>query len=137
MELYAVQLGLTERFLQNDTYYVIEAVPDTTKNTAYIVSAYMNKKGVAPIADNAAASPARTSSGNDVNTLSDNQTPETSPSHSNTSIAEKTENVNTKSPSSEISNYVEYSADTIPAIHGWIPVVHKSVPRFRWRIPPL
>lgn len=90
----------------NGTYYVIEAVPDTTKNTAYIVSAYMNKKGVAQIADNAAASPARTSSGNDVNTLSENQTPETSPSHSNTSIAEKTENVNTKSPSSEISNYV-------------------------------
>lgn len=90
----------------NGTYYVIEAVPDTTKNTAYIVSAYMNKKGVAPIADNAAASPARTSSGNDVNTLSENQTPETSLSHSNTSIAEKTENVNTKSPSSEISNYV-------------------------------
>ena len=90
----------------NGTYYVIEAVPDTTKNTAYIVSAYMNKKGVAPIADNAAASPARTSSGNDVNTLSENQTPETSLSHSNTSITEKTENVNTKSPSSEISNYV-------------------------------
>ena len=90
----------------NGTYYVIEAVPDTTKNTAYIVSAYMNKKGVAQIADNAAASPARTSSGNDVNTLSENQTPETSPSHSNISIAEKTENVNTKSPSYEISNYV-------------------------------
>lgn len=90
----------------NGTYYVVEAVPDTSKNTAYIVSAYMNKKGVAPIADNAAASPARTSSGNDVNTLSENQTPETSLSHSNTSIAEKTENVNTKFPSSEISNYV-------------------------------
>ena len=50
--------------------------------------------------------PARTSSGNDVNTLSENQTPETSLSHSNTSIAEKTENVNTKYPFSEISNYV-------------------------------
>lgn len=90
----------------NGTYYVVEAVPDTSKNTAYIVSAYMNKKGVAPIADNAAASPARTSSGNDVNTLSENQTPETSLSHSNTSIAEKAENVNTKSPTSEISSYV-------------------------------
>lgn len=90
----------------NGTYYVVEAVPDTSKNTAYIVSAYMNKKGVAPIADNAAASPARTSSGNDVNTLSENQTPETSLSHSNTSIADKTENVNTKSPTSQISSYV-------------------------------
>ena len=90
----------------NGTYYVVEAVPDTSKNTAYIVSAYMNKKGVAPIADNAAASPARTSSGNDVNALSENQTPETSLSHSNTSIAEKEENVNTKSPTSEISSYV-------------------------------
>lgn len=28
----------------NGTYYVVEAVPDTTKHTTYIVSAYMTKK---------------------------------------------------------------------------------------------
>ena len=28
----------------NGTYYVVEAVPDTTKHTTYIVTAYMEKK---------------------------------------------------------------------------------------------
>ena len=32
---------------------------------------------------------------------------------------------------------VEYSTRKIPPIHGWIPVVHESVPRVRRRIPPL
>ena len=90
----------------NGTYYVVEAVPNSNRNAAFIVSAYMNKKGAISTADNSLVSPAQTSAGNDVNTLSENQTPATIPDHSNTSIAEKTENVNTKSPSSEISNYV-------------------------------
>lgn len=90
----------------NGTYYVVEAVPNSNRNAAFIVSAYMNKKGVISTTDNSLVPPAQTSAGNDVNTLSENQTPATIPDHSNTSIAEKTENVNTKSPSSEISNYV-------------------------------
>lgn len=90
----------------NGTYYVVEAVPNSNGNAAFIVSAYMNKKGVISTTDNSLVPPAQTSAGNDVNTLSENQTPATIPDHSNTSIAEKTENVNTKSPSSEISNYV-------------------------------
>lgn len=90
----------------NGTYYVVEAVPNSNRNAAFIVSAYMNKKGAISTADNSLVSPAQTSAGNDVNTLSENQTPATIPDHSNTSIAEKTENVNTKYPFSEISNYV-------------------------------
>lgn len=90
----------------NGTYYVVEAVPNSDRNAAFIVSAYMNKKGVISTTDNSLASPAQTSAGNDVNTLSENQTPATIPDHSNTSIADKTENVNTKSPTSEISSYV-------------------------------
>lgn len=90
----------------NGTYYVVEAVPNSNRNAAFIVSAYMNKKGVISTTDNSLVPPAQTSAGNDVNTLSENQTPATIPDHSNTSIAEKTENVNTKFPSSEISNYV-------------------------------
>lgn len=90
----------------NGTYYVVEAVPNSNSNAAFIVSAYMNKKGVISTTDNPLVPPAQTSAGNDVNTLSENQTPATISDHSNTSIAEKTENVNTKSPSSEISNYV-------------------------------
>lgn len=90
----------------NGTYYVVEAVPNSNRNAAFIVSAYMNKKGVISTTDNSLVPPAQTSAGNDVNTLSENQTPATIPDHSNTSIAEKTVNVNTKSPSSEISNYV-------------------------------
>lgn len=90
----------------NGTYYVVEAIPNSNRNAAFIVSAYMNKKGVISTTDNSLVPPAQTSAGNDVNTLSENQTPATIPDHSNTSIAEKTENVNTKSPSSEISNYV-------------------------------
>lgn len=90
----------------NGTYYVVEAVPNSNRNAAFIVSAYMNKKGVISTTDNPLVPPAQTSAGNDVNTLSENQTPATISDHSNTSIAEKTENVNTKSPSSEISNYV-------------------------------
>lgn len=90
----------------NGTYYVVEAVPNSDRNTAFIVSAYMNKKGVISTTDNSLASPAQTSAGNDVNTLSENQTPATIPDHSDTSIAEKAENVNTKSPTSEISSYV-------------------------------
>lgn len=90
----------------NGTYYVVEAVPNSDRNAAFIVSAYMNKKGVISTTDNSLASPAQTSAGNDVNTLSENQTPATIPDHSGTSIAEKAENVNTKSPTSEISSYV-------------------------------
>lgn len=90
----------------NGTYYVVEAVPNSDRNAAFIVSAYMNKKGVISTTDNSLASPAQTSAGNDVNTLSENQTPATIPDHSDTSIAEKAENVNTKSPTSEISSYV-------------------------------
>ncbi len=90
----------------NGTYYVVEAVPNSDRNAAFIVSAYMNKKGVISTTDNSLASPAQTSAGNDVNTLSENQTPATIPDHSDTSIAEKAGNVNTKSPTSEISSYV-------------------------------
>lgn len=37
----------------NGTYYAVEAVPDTAKNTLYIVSAYMNEKGSVTQAPNA------------------------------------------------------------------------------------
>lgn len=124
----------------NGTYYVVEAIPDTEKKTAFIVSAYMtkNKKeefqpadttaekrtpgatsdttsGISafgtssdkPVstADNTEVSPASTSVGNDVNTLSETQTPTTISDRPDTSIAESGENVNT-SPAGKISDFV-------------------------------
>lgn len=56
-------------------------------------------------ADNTEVSPASTSVGNDVNTLSDTQTPTTISDRPDTSIAESGENVNT-SPAGKISDFV-------------------------------
>lgn len=125
----------------NGTYYVVEAIPDTEKKTAFIVSAFMtkNKKeefqpadtaaekrtpgatsdtmsGISafgtssdkPVSttDNTEVSPASTSVGNDVNTLSDTQTPTTISDRSDTSIAETAGDVKGKSPSVKISDVV-------------------------------
>lgn len=87
----------------NGTYYVVEAIPDSDKKTAYIVTSFMSNKKTVSTADNVDTSPAYTSAGNDVNTLSDNQTPATISNRSEASIADDT-SVPTRVTSTSQSN---------------------------------
>lgn len=91
----------------NGTYYVVEAIPDSERKTAYIVTSFMSKKKTASTTDNAEASPVYTSADNDVNALSDeNQTSATIPDRSVSIIAQDSTDVKTDSPESQIADFV-------------------------------
>lgn len=79
----------------NGTYYVVEAVPDSAKKTAYIVSAFMKNEKTTSTADDDKTSPAHTAAGNDVNALSDKtQTPAPIFGRSDSILSQSNDNVN-------------------------------------------
>ena len=90
----------------NGTYYIIEAVPESSTKTAFIVTAYMSDdiKETTSIADDAAAPPTSTAAGNDVNTLSEKQTPAPVSGRSKNIVPQNSDSVNT--PEVKIADYV-------------------------------